>query len=59
MATCHGVLILQIQFIDALVYYSPTVFRNAGMTTDRQLLAASRPPSRSSCARRPWGSAWR
>ncbi|KAK3141131.1 hypothetical protein QOZ80_4BG0329930 [Eleusine coracana subsp. coracana] len=27
--------------IDALVYYSPTIFKNAGVTTERQLLAAT------------------
>ncbi|KAK3143349.1 hypothetical protein QOZ80_4AG0299260 [Eleusine coracana subsp. coracana] len=27
--------------IDALVYYSPTIFKNAGITTERQLLAAT------------------
>ncbi|TVU16618.1 hypothetical protein EJB05_40191, partial [Eragrostis curvula] len=27
--------------IDALVYYSPTIFRDAGITTERQLLAAT------------------
>ncbi|CAN6269781.1 unnamed protein product [Urochloa humidicola] len=27
--------------IDALVYYSPTIFRNSGMTTESQLLAAT------------------
>ncbi|CAD6259047.1 unnamed protein product [Miscanthus lutarioriparius] len=31
----------QITGIDALVYYSPTIFRDAGITTERQLLAAT------------------
>ncbi|TVU16615.1 hypothetical protein EJB05_40188, partial [Eragrostis curvula] len=42
LVTGLGVQFLQqITGIDALVYYSPTVFRNAGMTTERQLLAAT------------------
>ncbi|PWZ38726.1 putative polyol transporter 4 [Zea mays] len=31
----------QITGIDALVYYSPTIFRDAGIATERQLLAAT------------------
>ncbi|KAG0528131.1 hypothetical protein BDA96_06G292200 [Sorghum bicolor] len=31
----------QITGIDALVYYSPTIFRDAGISTERQLLAAT------------------
>jgi sugar porter (SP) family MFS transporter len=31
----------QITGIDALVYYSPTIFRDAGITTESQLLAAT------------------
>ncbi|KAG8043942.1 hypothetical protein GUJ93_ZPchr0458g22545 [Zizania palustris] len=31
----------QITGIDALVYYSPTIFRNAGITTESQLLVAT------------------
>ncbi|CAO2044252.1 unnamed protein product [Urochloa humidicola] len=31
----------QITGIDALVYYSPTIFRDAGMATDTQLLSAT------------------
>ncbi|KAI5009906.1 hypothetical protein ZWY2020_012043 [Hordeum vulgare] len=31
----------QITGIDALVYYSPTIFRNAGVTTESQLLLAT------------------
>ncbi|KAL6844198.1 hypothetical protein ACP4OV_025871 [Aristida adscensionis] len=42
LITGLGVQFLQqITGIDALVYYSPTVFRNAGVTTESQLLAAT------------------
>ncbi|KAF8660070.1 hypothetical protein HU200_009621 [Digitaria exilis] len=42
LVTGLGIQFLQqITGIDALVYYSPTIFRDAGMTTDTQLLGAT------------------
>ncbi|XP_039775613.1 probable polyol transporter 4 [Panicum virgatum] len=42
LVTGLGIQFLQqITGIDALVYYSPTIFRDAGMATDTQLLAAT------------------